>query len=89
MPEPGCVNTGFSELASLLSLTILVADTDQLDYHSWNFQSAFLDVLLGLNHQGRSFQQQVFLHCDLLKAFYAPCMYQKVLPQCLGWGLFR
>lgn len=31
MPEPGCVNTGFSELASLLSLTILVADTDQLD----------------------------------------------------------
>jgi len=31
MTEPDCVKTGFSELASLLLCTILVADTEQLD----------------------------------------------------------
>lgn len=33
------------------------------------------DVLRGSNHQGRSFQQQVWLHCSLLRAFYAPWIY--------------
>lgn len=65
----------FSVLASLIPCTILVADAEQLDWHSWNFQSAFLDVLLGFNCQGRSFQQQVLLHCNLLRAFYAPWIY--------------
>lgn len=33
------------------------------------------DTLRGSNHQGRSFQQQVWLHCNLLRAFYAPWTY--------------
>lgn len=33
------------------------------------------DILRGSNQQGRSFQQQVWLHCSLLRAFYAPWIY--------------
>lgn len=41
------------------------------------------DTLRGSNHQGRSFQQQVWLHCNLLSHFMPPGY---IVPESLPWA---